>query len=211
MPLPNPFTLTETDKANAIVVDSLDASERVPVYGSSKSLLRKHSTPATNYRVYKLRDCDATDPDQHCYFVVGAEVTDIDYQNGDLAAPASRGFGGGFEAEYKCYIALDPNGGQLLNYRLQQNVGVKHFNKAGGQSRLPAKTLYENMNGTFATVPFYWSDFQGPSVSPVAGEKVKNGELSVTSSAVINGSPGGFVQRYFSVNLFINTSGWGCR
>lgn len=203
------ISFTEAEKANAIVVDSFDSSERVPLSVSPVDLARAGVISTEVRQVYRLRDCEENTSDKVCYFAVQLRI-DID-KSSDLEAKSD----GPNYATQQCMLILKNRAGHDI-VRLQENITIKYGRKSGGFARLPATALSGTLNGTYAHGLYaIWQQTTGPTVNPGWNIKVKQGGylnaiaegLLHTYIPIIGATTGSFV---LTVILYVDSSQTGC-
>lgn len=184
-----PDQLTTAQMNSAVVVSDGSASSRSKVKGD----------------VYRFADCDRSDSDAPCYFVVTGSGTFMEGSDKSFVTPLSS------NATITCGVNIY-NGFGSLAARLQQNVNVTFW---GTYGQTPVTLNWGNLGGTQTYYGNYvsWSGLTGPTPNPSWG-------VYVSRSGTAYSSAGGLLiytppvppgwQQYYSSQLTIRSSGWYC-
>lgn len=189
-PTDAPDQLTHSQMKNAIVVNNGRAENRSQATG----------------KVYRLKNCNTSDPNGFCYLVISGEgsfANSADIPSVTALAATS--------STISCGI-------NIYNYvgaktaRLQQNVNATFYGTSG---QTPVKLNWGDLRGTStAGAYYYWRDLSGPTPSPSWGVYVaRTGTAYSNASGLLDYAPplpliGS--QTIVSTRLRIRSTGWSC-
>lgn len=180
---PNPDQLTLEQMKNAVVVSNGMDSNRSKIQG----------------QIYRFANCDESNPDAPCYFMVTG--SDNFGQNINLTPITPLASTATIICGRNIY-----NGTGKKVARLQQNVNVT-FSGTYGQT--PVTLNWGDLNGTTGTLGYGWSDLTGPNPSPGWGVYVpRSGTAYSTAGGMFVYL--GVMQAYISIKITIRSSGWSC-
>ena len=188
----NPDRLTPEQMKNAIVVPNGLVDHR----------------PKGKGLVYRLENCDDTDPDSACYFMIGdgngsAEEASAISNNASSIVPLST------SATITCGITIYDTFG-IAGATLKENIGVTFW---GTYGQTPVTLNWGDLRGTSAYhVGWSWTSFSGPTPSPGWGVYVsRTGSAYATAGGNLYRSAGGQgTSTYVTVRLTIRSAGWYC-
>ncbi len=187
-PNDSPAQLTPAQMKNAVVVKDGSAVNRSKSKGE----------------VYRFADCDESNPEAACYFMVTGNGNFAENINSNSITPL---------AATTTLICGTPiyNGFGALKAVLKQRVGVTFWGTFG---QTPVTLNWGDRSGTYANYAYSWSDLTGPNPNPGWGVKVSRTQ---TSNSTVGGLlthsqvPGIILwQGYISNRLTIKSSGWYC-
>lgn len=186
---PPPNQLTPAQMKNAVMVRDGSVASRSSVKAE----------------VYRFADCDGSDSDAPCYFIVTGNGTFVEGSNRLSVTPLSS------SATLTCGVNVYNSFGNKVA-RLQQNVNVTFWSTYG---QTPVTLNWGNLGGTQAYYGFYvsWSGLTGPTPNPGWGVYVSRaGAAYTTAGGLLTYAPPltpGW-QQYYSSRLTIRSSGWYC-
>ena len=154
-------------------------------------------------QVYRFANCDKSNPNDLCYFVV--TTSDKFIRNSSSDAVVALASTATITCGKKIYNSL----GQL-RATLQQNVGVT-FSGTYGQT--PVTLNWGDRAGTGSSPWYSWSDLTGPNPNPNWGVYVARTQTAYSTAGgmltyAAPGIPGW--SKYYSSRITINSSGWYC-
>lgn len=181
---PPPDQLTQAQMKNAVVVGNGIDSNRSKIQDG---------------QVYRFADCDESNLDAPCYFIViGSSSFDQNVKSTSIAPLAST-------STITCGRNIYNGTGKNVA-RLQQNVNVTFWGTSG---RTPATMNWGNLNGTTGTLGYGWQDLTGPNPSPGWGVYVpQSGTAYSTAGGMFVYL--GVMQAYISIRITIRSTGWTC-
>jgi len=178
-----PDPLTPAQMKNAVVVNDGSAASRSKAKGE----------------VYRFADCDESNPDAPCYFVVAGSDNFTGGTSMSSITPLSS------SATITCGINVY-NGMGAKVARLQQNVNVTFW---GTYGQTPVTLNWGDLRGTGALPGYAWSGLTGPNPNPGWGVYVsRTGTAYSTAGGTLTFL--GVYQNYASSRLTIRSSGWSC-
>jgi hypothetical protein len=179
---PNPDQLTATQMKKAVVVSDGSNTSRSNTLGD----------------VYRFVDCDGSNPDAPCYFIVTGNGTFTQGAKSSITPLASSG-------TITCGVNVY-NGMGAKVARLQQNVNAT-FSGTYGQT--PVTLNWGDLRGTGALPGYGLSGLTGPNSNPGWGVLVsRTGSAYSTAGGTLTFL--GVYQNYVSSRLTIRSSGWSC-
>jgi hypothetical protein len=183
-----PNKLTPVQMKNAVVVEGGSVISRAEVKGD----------------VYRFADCDGSNPDVPCYFVVTGSGTFAEGSSKSPITPLAS------SATITCGV-------NVYNYlgnnvaRLQQNVNVTFW---GTYGQTPVTLNWGDLRGTATYGSYYsWSSLTGPNPNPGWGVYVSRTGTAYSNAGgllVYAPPPVPGTQVYVSSRITIRSSGWSC-
>jgi len=187
-PNDTPDQLTSEQMKNAIAVSDGSVASRSKVKGE----------------IYRFADCDESNPDAPCYFMVTGSGSLAESINSTSITPLAS------TATISCTTPIYNYLG-TLKATLKQNVGVTFWGTFG---QTPVTLNWGTRAGTGASPMYSWSDLTGPNPYPGWGVYVSRYQTAYTIvGGMLTYSPvPGVVewQMYISNRLTIQSSGWYC-
>lgn len=182
-----PDQLTPEQMKSAVVVSDGSVASRSKVEGE----------------IYRFANCDESNPDAPCYFMVTGSSNFAESINSTSITPLAS------SAQISCWTPIYNSFG-TLKAKLKQNVGVTFW---GTYGQMPVTLNWGNRAGTGASPMYSWSDLTGPNPYPGWGVYVSR---TKTAYSIVGGmltyTPivGVGWSYYISNRLTIKSSGWYC-